>query len=191
MTAPGRDVHALAAEVDARHRKGYKSVSDEVRAANPVCDWCDKSWPCDVAVVSAALRESDDALREARADFALAREGYEHDQADLAAARAEVADLRRQVDAVRSVHLPCAKHPTCADSDDFCHECGHAYPCLTIRALDAPAQPTDEADEDYGPGCDCTELCSMGPTCPGGTLAGLSGSGCWRTADEASGGEGK
>jgi hypothetical protein len=29
-------------------------------------------------------------------------------------------------------------------------------------------------------GCDCTELCSMGPTCPGGMLAGLPGSGCWR-----------
>jgi hypothetical protein len=38
-----------------------------------------------------------------------------------------------------------------------------------------------EYDEDYGPGCDCTELCSMGPTCPGGMLAGLEGSGCWRT----------
>lgn len=30
-------------------------------------------------------------------------------------------------------------------------------------------------------GCDCTELCSMGPTCPGGMLAGLPGAGCWRT----------
>lgn len=29
-------------------------------------------------------------------------------------------------------------------------------------------------------GCDCTELCEMGPTCPGGSLAGLAGSGCWR-----------
>lgn len=33
-------------------------------------------------------------------------------------------------------------------------------------------------------GCDCTELCSMGPTCPGGALAGLPGSGCWRTKVE-------
>lgn len=30
-------------------------------------------------------------------------------------------------------------------------------------------------------GCDCTELCEMGPTCPGGMLAGLTGAGCWRT----------
>ena len=30
-------------------------------------------------------------------------------------------------------------------------------------------------------GCDCTELCEMGPTCPGGMLAGLPGSGCART----------
>jgi hypothetical protein len=29
-----------------------------------------------------------------------------------------------------------------------------------------------------GDGCDCTELCSMGPTCPGGILARLPGSGC-------------
>lgn len=43
---------------------------------------------------------------------------------------------------------------------------------------DAPAEP----DEDYGDGdgCDCTELCEMGPTCPGGSLAGLPGSGCYR-----------
>lgn len=31
-------------------------------------------------------------------------------------------------------------------------------------------------------GCDCTELCSMGPTCPGGMLADLPNSGCWRTS---------
>jgi len=30
-------------------------------------------------------------------------------------------------------------------------------------------------------GCDCTELCDMGPTCPGGMLAQLPGSGCART----------
>jgi hypothetical protein len=29
-------------------------------------------------------------------------------------------------------------------------------------------------------GCDCTELCSMGPTCPGGVLAGIPGAGCTR-----------
>lgn len=33
-----------------------------------------------------------------------------------------------------------------------------------------------------GAGCDCIELCSMGPTCPGGMLARLPGSGCWRMA---------
>jgi hypothetical protein len=33
-------------------------------------------------------------------------------------------------------------------------------------------------------GCDCTELCGMGPTCPGGMLADLLGSGCWRTGPE-------
>ena len=34
-------------------------------------------------------------------------------------------------------------------------------------------------------GCDCTELCAMGPTCPGGGLAGLPGAGCWRTGEDA------
>lgn len=29
-------------------------------------------------------------------------------------------------------------------------------------------------------GCDCAELCSMGPTCPGAMLASLPGAGCWR-----------
>lgn len=32
-------------------------------------------------------------------------------------------------------------------------------------------------------GCDCAELCAMGPTCPGGMLAGLPDAGCWRTLD--------
>lgn len=36
-------------------------------------------------------------------------------------------------------------------------------------------------------GCDCIELCSMGPTCPGGLLAGLPGSGCWRSESADSG----
>lgn len=34
-------------------------------------------------------------------------------------------------------------------------------------------------------GCDCTELCSMGPTCPGAILAGLPDSGCYRRVDSA------
>lgn len=34
-------------------------------------------------------------------------------------------------------------------------------------------------------GCDCTELCSMGPTCPGGMLARLPGAGCWRMRNES------
>lgn len=37
--------------------------------------------------------------------------------------------------------------------------------------------------EDFGPGCDCKTLCAMGPTCPGGMLAGLDGSGCWRSPE--------
>lgn len=38
----------------------------------------------------------------------------------------------------------------------------------------------DDDDEVYS-GCGCTTLCAMGPTCPGGMLAGLPGSGCHRT----------
>ena len=34
-------------------------------------------------------------------------------------------------------------------------------------------------------GCDCTELCEMGPTCPGGMLARLPGSGCWRSSENS------
>lgn len=29
-------------------------------------------------------------------------------------------------------------------------------------------------------GCDCTDLCNMGPTCPGAIAAGLNGAGCRR-----------
>ena len=42
----------------------------------------------------------------------------------------------------------------------------------------SPAEGEDDPDPE---GCDCTELCEMGPTCPGGSLARLPGSGCWRT----------
>ena len=48
-----------------------------------------------------------------------------------------------------------------------------------IRLL--AANPWVWAPLQYEPGCDCDELCSMGPTCPGGILARLPGSGCWRT----------
>jgi len=34
-------------------------------------------------------------------------------------------------------------------------------------------------------GCRCTVICSMGPTCPGGMLAGLEGSGCTRYRHES------
>ena len=47
---------------------------------------------------------------------------------------------------------------------------------------DAPEATAEDAEDEEG-GCDCTELCSMGPTCPGGMLARLPGSGCWRTQD--------
>lgn len=39
-----------------------------------------------------------------------------------------------------------------------------------------PATPTEEVEME---GCDCTELCSMGPTCPGGYFAALT-TGCHR-----------
>lgn len=44
------------------------------------------------------------------------------------------------------------------------------------------ARAIEDRDAHYAQvaGCDCTTLCSMGPTCPGGMLADLPGSGCWR-----------
>lgn len=50
-----------------------------------------------------------------------------------------------------------------------------------VSSLRYPIRITDRRTD--SPGCDCTELCSMGPTCPGGMLAGLPGSGCSRTDD--------
>lgn len=50
-----------------------------------------------------------------------------------------------------------------------------------LTAVTATALVNRWLDAERNEGCDCTELCSMGPTCPGGGLAGLPGSGCWRT----------
>jgi hypothetical protein len=68
------------------------------------------------------------------------------------------------------------------DDGDWYDDCDHDW-------LDRPESDTHVCRacgyEGTGPppleGCDCTELCSMGPTCPGGMLAGLPDSGCWRT----------
>lgn len=56
------------------------------------------------------------------------------------------------------------------------------------RHLGLSPQECEYRDECPSDGCDCTELCSMGPTCPGGMLAGLPGSGCWRTRPDSNGG---
>lgn len=58
--------------------------------------------------------------------------------------------------------------------------CGAAEATPNRTEKVALSEPENEHD-----GCDCTELCSMGPTCPGGSLAGLPGSGCWRTKPTA------
>lgn len=64
--------------------------------------------------------------------------------------------------------------------------CDHAGTILdrpesdTWECLVCGYEGTGEPPDDLT-GCDCDELCSMGPTCPGGMLAGLEGAGCWRT----------
>ena len=66
---------------------------------------------------------------------------------------------------------------------------------LLVRAqlLDEFALPLTPEEREYAEavaddidqtGCDCTELCSMGPTCPGGMLARLPGAGCWRVVSD-------
>lgn len=61
-------------------------------------------------------------------------------------------------------------------------ECGRSIPGLGWAShSEACDVPPEGAEVEDWTGCDCTELCSMGPTCPGGMLAGLPDSGCWRT----------
>ena len=59
------------------------------------------------------------------------------------------------------------------------------YFARDLRAALSAPQPADapegHGDADEAAGCDCAVLCGMGPTCPGGMLARLPGSGCWRT----------
>jgi hypothetical protein len=54
---------------------------------------------------------------------------------------------------------------------------------LNLAALAASNAGTDPDDgQAANEDCGCTELCAMGPTCPGGMLARLPGSGCWRSS---------
>ena len=70
--------------------------------------------------------------------------------------------------------------------DGPCGYCGKdATGCPMVYCPTCPpgcevVEHDDEQEE--AEGCDCAELCEMGPTCPGGMLARLPGSGCWRTA---------
>lgn len=52
------------------------------------------------------------------------------------------------------------------------------------RAEGLDAKPAPDGGDAHD-GCDCTELCAMGPTCPGGMLAELPASGCHRTTEPA------
>lgn len=56
---------------------------------------------------------------------------------------------------------------------------------LATHALERLDARICRAANELSKGCDCTELCSMGRTCPGGMLAGLPGSGCWRSDPSA------
>lgn len=55
--AYGRPRHAQAAVAAIReqHVKGYRSTSDEVYERQPICQGCGHAWPCDTAIVLAAL----------------------------------------------------------------------------------------------------------------------------------------
>lgn len=50
--------------------------------------------------------------------------------ADLAAARAELAELRERIETLHHGHDPIRL------GTDWCENCGEAYPCTTIAALD-------------------------------------------------------
>jgi hypothetical protein len=62
------------------------------------------------------------------------------------AAEAERDRLAAVVEQARAVHAPCSQYPTCSDDDDFCHECGDDYPCLTVRTLDGAQTPQTTPD---------------------------------------------
>lgn len=82
----------------------------------------------------------------------------------------------------------CADQPTrqacdcqpCPGRGNDGHGLTHCAECCFGSGVEADIDCPIHGEEPQG-GCDCTELCGMGPTCPGGSLAGLPGSGCWRT----------
>ena len=66
-------------------------------------------------------------------------------------------------------------------ADALCHaRHGRANACHVCRKHVAEIR----AAKTVAGGCGCESLCSMGPTCPGGMLAGIVGSGCWRSEDD-------
>lgn len=92
-------------------------------------------------------------------------------------------------DAAHRAHLAAALESLIAEAragalreaaDDVQDECRHSSESCFCGSADWLRGRA--AQIEAGDGCDCTELCSMGPTCPGGMLARLPGSGCWRTA---------
>ena len=88
-------------------------------------------------------------------------------------------DLARQLRAALDAAPAPTKH-NCSTCPDCIHDGNKCCGCYDDACCqpEAPAATEDKADD----GCDCVELCSMGPTCPGGILAGLDGAGCWRDA---------
>ena len=98
-----------------------------------------------LALVSGvSMRE---ALETIRVTADLADAARERERAEGAEAERErLADVVARVEAL---HVPCAEHPTCADNDHFCHECGQGSPCTTRRA--ALPGPTPAETPQNGP----------------------------------------
>jgi hypothetical protein len=108
------------------------------------------------------------------AEEAPATDPYDnHDRRILEDADAGLVD--KQIVVVRCPHrigLAYQGSPAPGMEDDWLMRL--PCPCNDRSEVVATIEPIEE-------GCDCTELCEMGPTCPGGMLAGLPGSGCSRT----------
>jgi hypothetical protein len=113
---------------------------------------------------------------EAVADWLAAQEADVHDVAD------EYAEGARDAYDAAETRLRAALAEEPAETGQKPAQDG----LKGCREGDSTSQSPQNGSQGDSEGCDCVELCDMGPTCPGGMLARLPGSGCWRSDERGS-----
>jgi hypothetical protein len=68
--------------------------------------------------------------------------------AEMSSEVSDIQAVEMHIKAVRALHVEYSRYSACEDNRPVCLECGHGWPCRTIRILDAVAVDADASPEE-------------------------------------------